>query len=105
MLGASNAWMNDYNESGDSLKGNQLPLKSPEIRLYQLLEQEHIQDPWTSRAREGLNHQRNEDAALLRAYVSTVLAQAIRPDPALTVLDNDLYALPLQPLEELPVLP
>ena len=97
--------MNAYAGLGDSLKDNQLPHKSLGIRLCQLLQQEHIQDPWTSPLREGQSHQRNEDAALPRPYVSTVLAQAIRPDPAQTVLDNDLYVLPLQPLDELPAFP
>ena len=105
MLGVSNEWMNAYAESGDSLEDNQLHPKSPGIRLCQLLQKEHTQDPWTSPPQEGLCHQRNEDASSLRAYVSTVLAQAIRPDAAQTVLDTDPYALPLQRLHELPVLP
>ena len=40
---------------------------------------------------------------MLRAYASTVMAQATRPDPVLTVQDNSPHALPLPHQDELPV--
>ena len=105
MLAASSAWTNAYAELGGSRRDHQLPPKTQGFRLCQLQQQEHIQDSWTFQLPGGLYHLRNEAAASQRAYASTVLVQATRPDPVLTILDNGLYVLPLHPQDELPVFP
>ena len=105
ILAASSAWTNAYAELGSSLKDHQLFPKTQGFGICQLQQQEHILDHWTIQLQGGLYHLRNEAAASLRAYASTVLAQATRPDSVQTVLDDGLHTLPLHPQDELPVFP